>query len=247
MQSLLYFYKAKKLLIVARVNRSEIDRDGHLSMINLLDAISQLHEIQREFVKLFSRSIDTNKVEELHKSESENLEVLLNVWKFLEETNLQKIYSVVYGQKNLLKRRKHAIEEFFTKDLGNLVGVKAISPLIPQINGEAILYITVELEKMDDFIAMLYKKFKARFPKSGTYTIESLHIQNFISQIVACPSIGKYYSLGAIYIDVRNLVNFDEEKFVKYLLPFEPDEYMKEHFTFPAEETPLYHWNMLWG
>ena len=124
--------------------------------------------------------------------------------------------------KNLLKRRKHAIEVFFTKDIGDLVGVKAISPVIYQISGKATLYITVELEKMDDFIGMLYKKFKTRFPKSGTYTIESLHIQNFISQIIVCPWIGKYYSLGAIYIDVRNLANFDEEKFVKYLCLLNP-------------------------
>ncbi len=144
----------------------------------MIEAVSHLGEIQKEFVRLFSRIIEASELEELHKKEIENLEVLLNVWKFVEETNLQKVESVVYGQKNILKRRKHAIEEFFTKDLGKLAGVKAVSHLIPQISGEAILYITVDFEKMDDFFGMLYKEFKTRFPKSGTYTIESLRIQN---------------------------------------------------------------------
>jgi hypothetical protein len=241
------FLNQKNSLINSRVKGHEIERDGRLSTVNLINTLSQLGEIQREFVKLFSRLIDTNRVEKMHKTESESLEALLSVWKFLEETNLQKVESVVYGQKNIIRKRKHDIEVFFTKDLRKLVGVKAISPLTFQISGETILYVTVEIEKIDDFIKTLYKEFKNRFPKSGTLTIESLHIINFIGQIIVCPSIGSYHSLGAIDINVRNLTNFDEEKFIKYVLPYEPDNYMKDHFTFPTEGNPIYHWNMLFA
>ena len=94
---------------------------------------------------------------------------------------------------------------------------------------------------------MTYQEFKSSFPKSGTLTIESLHILNHIGQLIICPSIGKYQMLGAISIDVRNLANFDEEKFTKYVMPYEPDIYMKGHFIFPSEENPIFHWNILYG
>ena len=241
------FLDQKNALISSRVKRLEIDRDGRLSTINLTDAVSQLGEMQREFARLFTRLIDANRLEELHETESENLETLLNVWKFLEETNLQKVESVVYGQKKLLRKRKQDIEKFFTKDLRNLAGVKVVSPLAFHTSGKKVLYVTVELEKTDNFIKALYEEFKKRFPNSGTLTVDSLHIINFINQIIVCPKIGKYYSLGAIDINVRNLTNFDEEKFIKYVLPYEPDKYMKDHFNFPSGGNPIYHWNVLYA
>ncbi len=241
------FLKQKNSLINSRVRRSEIDHEGRLSTINLINAVSELNKVQKEFTRLFSRLIDIKRLEELQKIESENLETLLYVWKFLEGTNLQKIESVVHGQKNILRKRKQDIEKFFTRDLKNMAEVKGASPLIVQTSGKKILYVTIEIEKTDGFINTLYKEFKNRFPKSGALTIDSLHTLNFINHIIICPKIGKYYSLGAIDININNLVNFDEEKFTKYVLPYEADNYMKEHFTFPTDGNPIYHWNRLYA
>ena len=60
--------------------------------------------------------------------------------------------SLVYGQKNILRKRKRNIEEFFTKKLATFVGVKSLSSPVLQPAGDVNLYVTVDIEKVDDFI-----------------------------------------------------------------------------------------------
>lgn len=239
------FLQQKDDLIVSRIQGATENHKGDLSTINLIDAVSQIKVIQMEFEKLFSDLTDQNEISQLRIKEDESLELLLNVWKFLEKTNVQKIDSVVYGQKNLIRKEKHEIEWFFTKKLETLVGVKSISLPTLQTDGKVNLYLTVDIEKMDVFLSILYKEFKNTFPKAEPLTAESLHILNYVSHLIVCPSMESYQILAAMSVDVRNFINCDEEKFTKYVTPYEPDGYIKDHFIIPSEGDRIFNWNSL--
>ncbi|MEI7846281.1 MAG: hypothetical protein WCK35_10800 [Chloroflexota bacterium] len=238
------FLEQKDDLILWRVHRSTENKNGRLSTINLIEAISQIKIIQMEFEKLFADLIDQNESERLNKQENESLETLLAVWNFLVETNLQKIDSVEYGQTNLIKRRKRDIEWFFTEKIRGVPDVRSISRPVLQVDGNINLYVTVELEKTDLFLRTAYKEFKISFPKAEHLTAESLHILNFVNHMIVCPSIGSNRILAAVNVEVRNFIIGDEEKLIKYITSYEPDIYIKNHFILPTEGDGLFHWNL---
>lgn len=198
------FLEQKDDLIVWRVQRSTETQIDRRSTINLVNVVSQIKIIQREFEKLFPDFFDPNELKQLQERENESLETLLGVWKFLEETNLQKIDSIQYGQKTLIRRRKRDIEWFFTPKIETLEGVKSVSQPVLQVDGSTNLYIRVEFEKAGVFLRTVYKEFKISFPKAAPLTPESLYILNYVNHMIICLCVAGDHVLAAMDVEVRN-------------------------------------------
>jgi hypothetical protein len=229
--SFLTFLNQKDDLIALRVKRMPNAQNSHLALINLLETISQLKLVQGEFKRLFSELIDAEELADLENRETSNMELLLEIWKFLEETNLQKLDSVAFTRKKKVAQRKQKIERFFTQKLLGISGVSSASDPILQPDGDINIYITVDVQYTELFFEVLFKEFKNTFPDAATYTVDNFYIQSFISNIIVIPTFNNLPMVGSIKAEIRNLIIFDEEKFMRYRTPYEYDEYMKNNFT----------------
>lgn len=234
-------------LIISRIENPEIENKGHLSLINLLDSVSQIKAIQLEFNNLFSNLIDLNEVAQLCNKEEAEMSLLLEVWQFFGETKLQKFDSLAYTRKELIKKRKHTIESFFTQKLHSISGVKNISSPILQINGDINIYLTVDIMDIDTFVIAFYREFKSNFSNATPLSVESLHILSYITNIIIVPIISSYPMPNGLKVEVSNLINFDEEKFIKYITPYERDEYIENKYINLHENTLPYYWCSLFS
>jgi hypothetical protein len=241
------FLNQKNDLIASRTKGTPAPQNIHLPLINLLETISQIKVMQREFRKLFEELIDEEKIEDLEKREMENMELLLEMWKFLEETNLQKLDSVAYTRKKKITQRKQKIEGFFTQKLLAIDGVSNISKPTPRVDGEFNIYVTVDIHYTELFFKSLFDKFKRTFPNAATYTIDELYIRSFVDNIIVIPALNNFPMMGAIEVETRNLIIFDEERIRRYETPYEPDEYMKNNFTLLPKDALVSRWGILLG
>ena len=53
--------------------------------------------------------------------------------------------------------------------------------------------------------------------------------------------------MGAIKVEIRNLIIFDEERIRLYETPYELDEYMKDNFTLLPKDALFSRWSLLLG
>jgi hypothetical protein len=178
------------------------------AFMNIKSALKNCNLYHREFMDLFSKFCDENKLDQIHIKENKNLEILFNCWhqfnfkkgnlntKIINQTNQNFIAVKNDINKRLLKERK-----LTTKESGFLFNIYLDSKI------DNSLILTCEICNEDFFDSVVVaREFLQKTINVSPTSVKSVYITSNIDKAVYIPFFnGKPINKGAIELMIYNL------------------------------------------
>ena len=207
-----HFISQSAALIMARVKRESLSPDVRLSMVNLIMALEKLPYVQQEFNQLFAtKNVDFNDSEEY-----DTLLHLAAIWSHLFENSLHKSNSILYSQKEYIKRYRKKISDFFEAE------VKTYHGLICFRVEEKVINILAEAENVDEICSCFFEDARRKFPELIGLTLESVLWSDYFSEVqIRLQFLGDIIP-GGFRISSDSFKNFDSvNKFLQFRVPID--------------------------
>lgn len=178
------------------------------AFMNIKSALKNCNLYHREFMYLFSKFCDENKLDQIHIKENKNLEILFNCWhqfsfkkgnlntKIINQTNQNFIAVKNDIKKRLLKERK-----LIHRDYGLLFDVYLDS------KAGNILILTSEICSEDfAYSVFVARVFLQKTINVSNTSVKSVYIESNITEAIFIPYFnGKPINKGAIELTIHNL------------------------------------------
>jgi hypothetical protein len=178
------------------------------AFMNIKSALKNCNLYHREFMDLFSKFCDENKLDQIHIKENKNLEILFNCWhqfnfkkgnlnkKIINQTN-QNFVTV----KNDINKRLFKERKLISKESGFLFNIYLDSKI------DNSLILTCEICN-EDFIysVVVAREFLQKTINVSPTSVKSVYIESNIDKAVYIPFFnGKPINKGAIELTIYNL------------------------------------------
>jgi hypothetical protein len=177
------------------------------AFMNIKNALKNCNLYHREFINLFSKFCDENKLDQIHIKENKNLEILFNCWhqfsfkkgnlniKIINQTNQNFIAVKNDIKKRLLKERK-----LIHRDYGLLFDVYLDS------KAGNILILTSEICSEDfAYSVFVARVFLQKTINVSNTSVKSVYIESNITEAIFIPYFnGKPINKGAIELTIHN-------------------------------------------
>lgn len=188
--------------------KNKEDYNPNLAFYNIKKALSNCNLYHAEFVKLFSKFCDNEKLNQLSVKENKNLEILFNCWHQFNYKN-EKLNNKVLKQtnQNFLMTKNDLIKRFsnerkeIAKEKGFLFNIYLTDKT------ENTLILTCEVSS-DDYLysIIVARELLQRTIKASYTSVKSVYIENNIKTAIYIPFFnGKPINRGALQLTLYNL------------------------------------------
>lgn len=208
------FLRQMNSLIMSRVQKKELDDVERLSLTNILSAVTNLRQLQKQYYEVFI--VEKNEIR--FKDEYEQLLLLANVWFHLYENEIRIVKSILYDTKIRIKQKRRELNQFFETSF-----IKFNAQEVA--HNEIRIVHEVPINLVDEFCKCLFNGFKKDFGDVGYLSVDRLFLNEFAEELILLLSInGKEY-IGGFKIKLDNLfVCQSEEKFMAYRIALNKKE-----------------------
>ncbi|MFA9189546.1 hypothetical protein [Flavobacterium magnesitis] len=207
-----FFNTVENNVINVQKSRLFVENDDKYNLnpafMNIKSALKNCNLYHREFIDLFSKFCDENKLDQIHIKENKNLEILFNCWhqfnfkkgnlnkKIINQTNQNFIAVKNDIKKRLLKERK-----IIHRDYGLLFDVYL------DTKAGNILILTSEICSEDfAYSVAVARVFLQKTINVSNTSVKSVYIESNIAEAIFIPYFnGKPINKGAIELAIHNL------------------------------------------
>ncbi|MBC6165038.1 hypothetical protein HCA15_00170 [Listeria booriae] len=199
-------------LILCKAGQEFDEQTSRLSLINIISALEKLPEIQFLYQNQFQlKNREFNNVEEYNQ-----IILLASLWTYVYNNKYRAGSSILYDQKEYIKKYSNRIDTFFTMDVSKIEGVLKVD------RENTTIIINIDLERMDFIRRELFTQMKELLPEVGIHTLEGFLWDRYISEIYIFTNFERKKLTGKYKIKGSSFKLYDElEKFMAYLEAFE--------------------------
>lgn len=230
------FFKNVEKVIKLRYERKELDDSSRLSVINLVDAVSELILLRKKYKLDFYE----DKLED--KNEYDTLVILMMLWNYLFKHDLRKESSVLYDIKEEIKDKRRKLKNIFD----NLIlKYKSNNSIRDSILKDCKLFVYMTIDNVDTFLEDLFIEFKKQFPNIKALEPDTIFLKEFLDEIIIIIMDNNYDIIGGQSVKLNRLIYDDSiENFNRYVMPmdnYEINNYIINNCKFIDSNSIVFH------
>ncbi|MEQ5998975.1 hypothetical protein U2I83_05500 [Bacillus amyloliquefaciens] len=157
------FYKNMNSLLIERVKHEEVSHSSRISYINIvnaLDIINKLNYLYHEEFPMEKESIISSK-------DYYQFQLFSSIWHRLYKGKLRIERSMLYEQKEYIKRYQRRINTFLEKTIANYIGVLEVKKFNDKFE------VIIDFSSIENVFNQLVEDFQTTFPEIEVYTFEN--------------------------------------------------------------------------